>query len=337
VTTTQGGHPVREALGLDSLPVGEISRFFLPIGESGLGQPLSVPVVVARGRRPGPTLGITAAVHGNELNGIPVIHRLMRKLDVGTLRGTLVAVPVVNVLGYERRQRRFMEGRDLNHLMPGRPDGNDAEVYAHRFLHRVVRHLDFLIDLHTASSGRVNSLYVRADLTDQNTASMAYLLRPQIILHNPPSDGTLRGAAMALGIPAVTLEIGNPQRFHPEFVRSSVVGVRRVLAHVGMVPKRRVAEGPEPVLCHRSAWIYTDRGGLLTVQPGLTERVESGQLIARMTDIFGEPNRDIHAPFDGVVIGRSVDPVAQTGARVLHLGAVADPAEHPFYSRPPAS
>ena len=337
MNATQAGHPVREALDIDALPLGKISRFFLRIAESGLGQSLSVPVVVARGGREGPTVGITAAVHGNELNGIPVIHQLMRKLDVGALRGTLVAVPVVNVLGFERRQRTFMEGRDLNHLMPGRRDGNDAEVYAHRFLERVVRKLDFLIDLHTASFGRVNSLYVRADLTNEDTANMAYLLRPQIILHNPASDGTLRGAAMGLGIPAVTLEIGNPQRFHPEFVRNSVVGVRRVLAHVGMVPRRRAGEGPDPVLCHRSAWIYTDRGGLLTVHPGLTQHVKRGQLIAQMTDIFGAPTRDIHAPFDGVVIGRSVDPVAQTGARVLHLGAVADLTKHTFHPRPTAS
>lgn len=325
--------PVREALDLATLPTGAVSRFYLALAETPLGQPMAVPVLVARGRRPGPVLGITAALHGNELNGIPVIHRLMGNLDLRSLAGTVVAVPVANPPGFERRKRRFMEGRDLNHLMPGVADGNEAQAFAHRLLDRVVRHFDLLVDLHTASTGRVNSLYVRADLTQARTARMAYLLRPQIILHNPPSDGTLRGASMDLGIPAVTLEIGNPQRFHPEFVRSSVVGIRRVLAEEGMVPRRRVAPGPPPVLCSDSGWLFTRRGGLLEVLPRVTDRVEAGDVLARMSNIFGDAIDEIHAPHAGVIIGRSVDPVAQTGARVVHLGQIAQPGAHGFYGR----
>lgn len=142
---------------------------------------------------------------------------------------------------------------------------------------RLVRRFDYLLDLHTASFGRVNSLYVRADLDDEQTSRIARLLRPEILLLNPASDGTLRGAAMELGIPAVTLEIGNPQRFQEQYVRASLVGIRRVICDLGLLPKRKVARGPEPVVCRSSGWLYNSSGGLLTVLPDVTDRVEGGE------------------------------------------------------------
>lgn len=330
MTLHAAGHPapLLPALDLDGVPAESRARFYVEIAGSGIGVPLAVPVMVARGRKAGPTFGITAAVHGNELNGIPVIHRLFDRIDLSKLRGTLVGVPVVNVVGFARRTRLFVEGMDLNHIMPGRPDGNAAEVYAYRFIDRVVRKLDVLVDLHTASLGRVNSLYVRADLSRPDTARIAYRLRPQIILHNPASDGTLRAAAADLGIPAVTLEIGNPQRFHPEFVRTSVVGLRSVIADWGMLPRRKVSPGPDPVLCRRSVWLYTQQGGLLRVAPTVVDHVKKGSVLAQVTNIFNDPVEQIVAPFDGIVIGRSVDPVAQSGARVVHLGQPADSTDH---------
>jgi predicted deacylase len=137
---------------------------------------------------------------------------------------------------------------------------------------------------------------------------------------------------MDLGIPSVTLEIGDPQKFQPNYVRSSRIGLRAVLAAAGMLPRRPVAEGPEPVLCERSYWIYSDRGGLLEVLPRPTDRVSQGELIAVLRNAFGDVIRDYHAPEDGIVVGKSVNPVGQTGARILHLGVVAS-EEHSFQRR----
>ena len=297
------------------------------IFHDGLGQPVHLPVMVARGKRPGPVFGITAALHGNELNGIPVIHRLFEQLDTKALRGTVVAVVAVNVPGVLLHQRQFGDGSDLNHIFPGREDGAVGEVFAYRLLDRVVRHCDSMLDLHTASFGRVNSLYVRADMTHQPTAALAYLLRPQIIVHNPPSDRTLRGAAAELGIPAITVEIGDPNRFQPNYVKTTLVGVRAVLGEMHMLPKRVVAFGPEPLLCERSYWLYADHGGLMEVFPRVTDRVAAGQTVASLRDIFGEVVREYVAPEAGVVVGRSVNPVGQTGARILHLGVPASREE----------
>jgi predicted deacylase len=319
-------------LVIEDFPRGELSRLYVDLVANGLAQDILLPLLVARGKKDGPVFGLTAAVHGNELNGIRVIHDLMHHINPSRLRGTLVALVVVNVPGLHRHQREFVDGGDLNHIFPGRADGNVAEVYSHRILDRIVSRFDYLVDLHTASFGRVNSVYVRADMTHAVTAAMAYLQRPQIIVHNPPSDYTLRGAAMDLGIPAITLEIGDPQRFQPNYVRSSRIGLRAVLAAAGMLSQRPVAEGPEPVVCERSGWMYTDRGGLLEVLPRPTEIVGAGERVAVLRNAFGDIIREYHAPGDGIVIGKSVNPVGQTGARILHLGTIAGP-EHAFQRR----
>ncbi|MCA9708573.1 MAG: succinylglutamate desuccinylase/aspartoacylase family protein [Myxococcales bacterium] len=309
------------------MPPRRTTRVLVELVSDGLGQPVQVPVLVARGSQPGPVVGVTAAVHGNELNGIPVIHRLFAALEGKPLRGSVVGVVAANVPGLHAHQREFIDGTDLNHIFPGARHGNVSKTYAHRLIDRVVKHFDYLLDLHTASFGRINSLYVRANMQHEVTSRMAYLQKPQIILDNRASDGTLRGAAMELGIPAITIEIADPHRFQPRYVGPAAAGVMAVLAELEIVKRRPPRPGPPPILCERSYWMYTDRGGLLEVLPDLAQRVEQGELVARVRDAFGDIRAEYHAPDSGVVIGKSTNPVGQSGARILHLGIVAGPLE----------
>ena len=318
--------PAVDHLDLDTMPAGTISRRRLNMVADGLGRPVRMPLLIARGVKPGPVLGITAAVHGNELNGIPVVHALLKGLNLQRLAGTVLAVPAVNVPGLLEQQREFNDDRDLNHLFPGRADGTGAQVWAWRFLDRVVRRVDYLVDLHTASFGRVNSLYVRADMSDPVVANMARLQQPQIIVHNPPADGTLRGAAAALEIPAITVELKDPHRFQVGVIKKSVLGIRRLMASLGMIAPSKLPSLAPPALCQSSYWIYTPVGGLLSVLPEVTDRVAAGEVVARVRDVYGDLVLEHRAPEDGIVIGKSVNPVAQTGARVLHLGLVDDGA-----------
>lgn len=289
--------------------------------ENATGNASLVPVIALAGPEPGPVVGITAAVHGNELNGIPVIHRLLSTLvKTGLRKGTLVAVPILNIPAYLRQQREFEDGVDLNRIMPGKEPGNMSSLYAHRVFNRVIRKFNYLIDLHTASSGRVNSLYIRANMDDEVTARLARLVAPQIIVHNPASDGTLRGAAEDIGIRALTIEIGDPQRFQRDLVRAARLGVQEILEHLGMLDNISDPETPTVIECSRSMWMYTDRGGILRVLPNLVDRVKAGQLVARLHDIWGDLVGEYHAPEDGVVIGKSVNPTARAGSRILHLG-----------------
>ncbi|KAF9379719.1 hypothetical protein CPB97_008794 [Podila verticillata] len=301
--------PVWDNLDLESLPSGRLTRLWVVLAEDAMSTPIRVPVIVAKGVRPGPVVGLTAALHGNELNGIPLTHRLvLQEIQCQALHGIVVAVPVANVPGYLAQQRGFSDGTDLNRLMPG-----------------IVRHFTHLIDLHTASKGRVNSLYVRANMQNPTTRHMARLQNPQIIVHNTSPDGSLRGAAMQeYNIPAITVEIGDPSRFQKRFVKSAILGVTNILSHLKMVEDEHEVQDYDPVVCAKSYWIFTKGGGILNVLPDVNTWVRKGELIATLHNIFGQEEHRYFAPEDGIVVGKSVDPVCQSGCRILHLGVVSD-------------
>jgi len=305
---------------LQDIPKGTLSYKWLKIVSDGFGNPISIPLIIARGVEDGPTLGLTAAVHGNELNGIPVIQRLFREVDVKELKGTIIGIPVVNVPSYMRKKRRFNDGVDINHIMPGKPDGNISQIYAYRFFNRIVKHFDYLLDLHTASQGRINSYYVRADMENEAAAELALLQGADIIVNNPPHDGTLRGAAAALNIPAITLEVGNPNTFQKRLIRSGIEGIHNVLCHLGMIDDEIEIVEKETIICKKSYWLYTDTGGQLNVQVNLLDMLKKDQDIGSIRDIFGRKIKDYFAPEEGIVIGKSVSPVNQSGGRILHLG-----------------
>lgn len=307
---------------LEDVPKGKISRYWLDLVEDGMGAPVRLPLIIAKGKALGKTVGLTAAVHGNELNGIPVIQRLFKEINPETLKGTIIGVPIVNVPSFLRKKRRFLDGVDLNHIMPGSETGNVSQVYAWRIVNRLVKHFDYLLDLHTASNGRVNSYYIRADMSDEVVRKMALLQNAQIIVHNPPSDGTLRGTADELEIPAITLEVGNPNLFQKGMIRDGLTGIHNLLSFLKMTDDDLEEQSEETVLCKKSYWIYSDIGGLMAVHPNVTEIVEKGQLIATVRNIFGDVIREYFAPERGVVIGKSVSPVNQTGGRILHLGII---------------
>lgn len=318
------GKKVHPRLDVEALPVGR-HEAWIHLGEDGRGAPFLAPLIAVRGRAAGPVVGITAAIHGNELNGIPAIHELFGTLPLDELRGTVVAVPVINLPGYLRNQRAFSDGTDLNRIMPGRVDKGAAPLYAHRVVDRILPGLEFLMDLHTASFGRINSLYVRADMGDPMAARMAFLQDPQIVVDSPGGDGTFRGAAADMGIHAITVEIGDPQRIQRGMVVTAARGMRNVLEELQMVEHDQFEPTP-PIVCRRSAWMYTDRGGVLEVLPKLVDSVREGEVVARLHDLFGALVCEYRAPHDGVVVGKSTNPVAESGARILHLGQLADPA-----------
>lgn len=318
------------SLELDALPRGQRHDLALETVADGLARDILLPVVVVQGATPGPVLGLTAAIHGNELNGLPAIHRLLDGLDPRELTGTLVCVPVVNVPGYHAQRREFSDGVDLNRVFPGKEGGTQSQVFAARVADRLLTRLTHLVDLHTASFGRVNTLYARADLNVPEARELALCIEPQILLHNRGVDGTFRDAAMDLGVIAVTLEVGNPQRIQDDLVLFTVAGLTRVMSRLGMVDRDPVAAPPgDPVVCGRSYWIHTDRGGILEVFPPLAARVRQGERVAQVRDVYGRLVREYFAPEDGIVIGKSTNPVNQTGSRILHLGILGDPQVAP--------
>lgn len=320
------GVKVIRTLDVAAVPAGTITRYWLKVVTDGMGMPIYVPIIVAKGLEEGKVIGLTAAVHGNELNGISVIQRLFKDIDVAELHGTIVGVPVINVPSFLRRKRRFVDGKDLNHIMPGKPNGTVSQVYAWRIVERIIKQLDMLVDLHTASNGRINSYYIRADMDNPVVRKMALLQNAQIIVHNPPSDGTLRGTADEMSIPAITLEVGDPNLFQKGMIREGLTGIHNLLGYFEITNSEIEEFDESTILCKSSFWIYTDIGGLLTVHPKVTDIVKKGEEIAYIRNVFGDIVKIYHAPEDGVVIGKSVSPVNQTGGRILHLGILDEAA-----------
>lgn len=307
-------------LNLPKYEKGEIHKFWMHIANNGIGDAIRIPIILAKGKFDGPVLGLTAAVHGNELNGIRVIQKLFRNLDVKALHGTIIGVPAVNVPGVLIQQRFFNDNADLNRIAPGKPNGNRSELYIYRFIERVIKHFDYLIDLHTASFGRINSFYVRADMNDPATARLAKLQDADLILHNEARDGSIRGIAEDVGVKAVTAELKNPHRFQKEVINEEITGIKNVMYDLNMIEGEIKAFEEKMVLCPDSYWIYTDEGGILNILPEVLSYIKKGDKIAHVESIFGEPTKSFFAPEDGIVIGKSTSPINQSGSRILHLG-----------------
>lgn len=308
-------------LKLDDFPKGKVSSCWIHLINSGIGSPIRVPVVVARGTTPGKVLGLTAAVHGDELNGIAVLQELFGFLEPKSLVGDVVGVLAVNVPGVLAGTRKFNNGVDLNTISPGKPDGTESDVFINRVINRIVNRFDYLIDLHTASRGRVNSYYIRADMTNPMSATLARLQNADIILSNVPSDGTLRGNAAKDGIAAITAELRDPGVFQDDVTQGALVGIKNVLYHLGFLEGMVSCPVGSTPVCGRSRWLYTDQGGILKVDVKTREQVKKNQNIATVRTIFGEITASYKAPEDGLIIGHSINPINQTGSRIIHLGA----------------
>ena len=313
-----------QAVDVGAFEPGKRTDLSVRIFEDATCQPKLLPVIVARGREPGPVVGVTAAVHGNELNGIRIIHSLVEGLDLGALRGSLLCAPIVNVPAFNLGQRNFPDGLDLNHVFNGKARGKPAEQYARAFLRTFLPHCDYLIDIHTASTGRINTMYVRADMERPEVRQLAEAMNPEIILHVRGGDGTLRHAARVRGVPAITVEAGNSGLFQGRMVFEGEAGILNVLATLGLL-EAEVALDRQPVLCRASGWLRTTTGGLLRTRFKLAERVARRQLLAETVDPFGKTTLQYHAPHDGVVIGMAVNPVVVPGARFCHLGRLTQP------------
>ncbi|CBW25422.1 conserved hypothetical protein [Halobacteriovorax marinus SJ] len=310
----------KDDLKISSLKRGEIHRLQIHVADNSLGVPWKVPVVIIRGMEKGKTLGVTAALHGDELNGISTIFKLIESVDPKKLKGTLVLVPISNTPGYLLNQRQFSDNVDLNRIMPGQPAGSPSKIYAHHFINKIVSKFNYLLDLHTASHGRVNSLYIRADIEDEECQRLAYLQNPQIIVKKYDEEGTLRSWANKNGIPAITIEIGNPNAFQHSLIDETLEGILNTMKFLKMIDGEVQDLVTNAAICDESYWINSTKGGVVDVLPGLTDTVKKGQLIAIVYDVFGQVKEEIFADRSGIVIGKNTRPNCDAGTRLVHLG-----------------
>ena len=271
------------------------------------GIPVSTPVLVVNGKFAGPTLCLTAAVHGDELNGIEMVRRVMHNLKPEKLSGAVLGVPIVNLQGFRRGSRYLPDRRDLNRFFPGNPYGSAASRIAHSFFTEIISHCDALIDLHTGSFERANLPQLRADLRDPDVVTLTQGFGATVILHSEPAEGTLRFAATAADIPAVTLEAGGPSELELREVKHGVKGIETLLNTLGMVKKIRLWGEAEPVY-YRSTWVRANRGGILLADVTLGSTVRQGDLLGTITDPMNNASTKLYSPHSGRIIGMAEKP-----------------------------
>ncbi len=289
--------------------------------------PLSMPLQVVRGRRPGPVLFVSAALHGDELNGVEIIRRLLRLRALERLRGCLLAVPIVNVQGFLMQSRYLPDRRDLNRSFPGSERGSLAARLAHVFLKEVVQRADYGIDLHTGAVHRSNLPQIRCDLSQPDTPRMARAFGAPLILDSATREGSLREYTSTHQIPVILYESGEALRFDELAIRAGVRGVTAVMRELGMLPPGKTSRSrTEPVVATSSSWIRAPVSGILRTSGRLGERVRPGQELGWISDPFMTEETAVVSDEDGIVIGLSHLPPVNEGDALFHIARVDEPA-----------
>ena len=302
---------------------GQLVQTTWTAGEALHGAAIPTPILVANGVEPGPTLCVTAAVHGDELNGIESVRQLMHSINPTKLTGTIIAVPIVNLQGFQRHSRYMSDRRDLNRFFPGNPRGSAASRMAYSFFNEVIRRCDGLVDLHTGSFHRTNLPQLRADLNNADVLALTKGFGSTVILHSSGGQGTLRRAAVEAGIPAVTLEAGEPLRLQADAVEHTVKALYTLLDTLKMYDRRSLWGNPEPTY-YSSVWVRADQGGILMSDTKLGRRVKPGDRLGTVTDPITNEQVSIDAPFAGRVIGMALNQFVMPGYATFHLATEAE-------------
>lgn len=307
-------------IGGVKVPVGTRQAVEVPVAPMYTHDDLSMTVQVVRGKRPGPVLFICAAIHGDEINGVEIIRRLLQHRALKNIRGTLLAIPIVNVYGFLNHTRYLPDGRDLNRSFPGSAKGSLTGRVAHTFVNEIVTKCTHGIDLHTGSRHRGNFPQIRADLDDPQTRAMTEAFGVPLAIDAKIRDGSLRACAGDAGIPVILYEAGEALRFDEVYVRAGVTGIVRVMRTIGMLPKSRSKKVPKsPIICGQTTWVRAPASGILRAFVPLGTKVNKDHTIAIVADPLGVDETLVLSPVDGVVIGRTNLPLVYEGDATFHI------------------
>jgi predicted deacylase len=308
-------------IGETTVNPGQRASINLPVADLYTGTSLSMPVKVICGRRAGPVLFVSAAIHGDELNGVEIIRSLLKRKALRSIRGTLIAVPVVNVHGFLDQSRYLPDRRDLNRSFPGSAKGSIAARLANTFITEIVSKAEYGIDLHTGAINRSNLPQIRANVDDETTLRLAKAFGAPVVLNSTIRDGSLRACAAERGFPMLIYEAGEALRFDELSIRAGLSGVIKVMRFLGMLPEINARQSITPVVADSTSWVRAPVSGIVSRRVRLGTRVIEGQTLAIVGDPLGQAESAVLAPFDGIVICRSNLPLAHEGDALFHVAA----------------
>lgn len=311
--------------GITILP-GERKKVSLKVSHLYDFTGMTIPVEVVRGKKPGPKLFVCAAIHGDEINGVEIIRRLLQHRILKNLQGTLIAIPIVNVFGYNNKSRYLPDRRDLNRHFPGSPDGSLASQIAHIFMSEVVSKCTHGVDLHTGALQRTNLPQVRACLDNPETNRLAHAFKVPVMINSNLRDGSLREAARQLNIPMLLFEGGEALRHNEHVIKVGLTGLFTLMNEIGMVSyKTRSRRESKTFIALSSYWVRAPHSGSLRIFKSVGDKVQTGQLLGTISDPFGEHNFDIITPQTGIIIGNTTLPLLNRGDAAFHIATFDDP------------
>ena len=310
------------------IPPGQHRSVEIPLPELYSHSPVSMPVYVINGKRKGPVLFVSAAIHGDEINGVEIIRRLLLKKNIYRIKGALIAVPVVNVYGFITQSRCLPDRRDLNRSFPGSEKGSMAARLAHTFMQEVVRQCTHGIDLHTGAQGRENLPQIRAKVNNSEiTREMAMAFGVPVIINAELRDGSLRESVAQDDIPVLLYEAGEALRFNELAIRAGVKGVTRVMRYLGMMPasRKRATKSAEPLIANNTLWVRAPQSGILRALVGLGSQVTKKEVIGWVSDPLGKDMLPVRATASGILIGRTNLPLVNEGEALFHIAIFTEP------------
>jgi len=311
------------SIGGHDIAPGETKQIELPVVRLYTDTDICMPIHVIRGKKPGPILFVSAAVHGDELNGIEIIRRLIIQKSLRIARGTLILVPMVNVYGVLNQSRYMPDRRDLNRCFPGSSKGSLAGIVANKFLTEIVKHCDYGIDLHTGAIHRSNFPQIRANLKDPETLELAEAFGVPVLLNSDLRDGSLRQAAVESGTKILLYEAGQALRFDELSIRAGIRGIQNILDHLGMSVRRTRKESrkkiTKPFVANTSTWVRASASGIVNNMKNLGDQVKKGDVLASIGNPFGEVFGTVHASRSGIIIGKQNIPLVQEGDAMFHI------------------
>lgn len=315
-------------LGGSEVEPGTRRTIDLPVSVLSDHTPVTMSAHVIHGRKAGPAVFVSAGIHGDEVIGVEIVRRLLTMSNLRSLRGTLICVPIVNAFGFLNHSRYLPDRRDLNRCFPGSDKGSLASRLAEIFLREIVSKCDLGIDLHSAAVHRTNLPQIRISPDNPETSRLARVFGAPVVLKSLLRDGSLRSSAKKLGVDVLLYEAGEALRFDEMSVRAGVMGTLRVLQDKDMISSRGVSKtNAEPVFCQSSRWIRASQGGLLRTYKSEGDTVKEGDVLAVVSDPFGEVEAEVIADLPGIIVGRAVLPIVNEGDALFHVaraGAVDD-------------
>ncbi|MCB2088553.1 MAG: succinylglutamate desuccinylase/aspartoacylase family protein [Sphingomonadaceae bacterium] len=307
-------------IGGEHVPPGEARTISIPISYLAVGLQAALELRVLHGAKPGPALFISAAIHGDEIIGAPMIQRLLAQLDPAAMAGTLVLAPAVNVYGFMQHSRYLPDRRDLNRSFPGSEGGSLAAQLAHCFLSEVIDRCSLGIDIHSAAEHRYNLPQIRIAAGNSKLVELAMVFGAPVIVESPLRSGSMRALAQDRGVDMLLLEASEALRFDDFSIQCGVSGIMRVLAHIGMIePEAEAPHVAVPLRANKTSWVRSPRGGVALLARKSGDIVRKGDLLASVSDLFGEDAREMESPVDGIVIGHATLPVVNRGDALFHI------------------